>query len=478
MPEFDILKGRHNWRPIVLTVALGFGAGFALLLAESGPPGAALGGAIIAAFAGAIAACLMAWHLRVPNKRARVALETMSTGVCMFNADERLVVLNQRYLSMYGLSPQIIKPGITFKDVLAQRRASGSFDGDMEKYRNDLLLAMHQGKMTSVEVRSPNGRLIMVRNRPTPEGGWVGTHEDITDRRQAEAERDAMQQLGQRRAAIDAAIADFRSRVEKQLHVVTDTTETMRTTATGLLGSSGQTSERAQSAVSASNEAAMNVEGAAAAAEELNGSIAGIGQQIGRAAEIVGKAVDESRNTNEQISSLAQAAQRIGDVIKLIRAIAGQTNLLALNATIEAARAGEAGKGFAVVASEVKSLAVQTGKATEEISGQIAGLQGAAAQSVEAIARISSRMQEINAVASAVDGAVHQQAGATGEISKNVVGAAEGTKHVVAELAGVADAAAQTRKAAEDVLDCSQTVEDRAGELRREVEGFLSKVAV
>ena len=471
MPEFDISRGRYNWRPIVLTVAFGFGAGFTLLMAESSLPVAALGGAIIGA-------CFMAWHLRMRNKRARVALETMSTGVCMFDADERLVVLNQRYLSMYGLSAGAVKRGVTFKDVLAQRRTSGSFDGDMEKYRNDLRSAMQQGKMTSMEVRSPNGRLIMVRNRPTPEGGWVGTHEDITDRRQAEADRDAMQQLGQRRAAIDAAIADFRSRVEKHLHVVTDTTETMRTTATGLLSSSGQTSERAQSAVSASNEAAMNVEGAAAAAEELNGSIAGIGQQIGRAAEIVGKAVEESRNTNEQISNLAQAAQRIGDVIKLIRAIAGQTNLLALNATIEAARAGEAGKGFAVVASEVKSLAVQTGKATEEISGQIAGLQGAATQSVDAIARISSRMQEINEVASAVDGAVHQQAGATGEISKNVVGAAEGTKHVVAELAGVADAAAQTRKAAEDVLDCSQTVEDRAGELRREVEGFLGKVAV
>jgi methyl-accepting chemotaxis protein/PAS domain-containing protein len=478
MPEFDILRGRHGWRPILLAAAFGFGAGFTFLLSDSSLMAAALGAAIIGTTAAAIAALFMAWHLRTHNKRARIALETMSTGVCLFDPDERLVVLNQRYLKMYELSGDAIKRGVTFKDVLAHRRASGSFDGDMEKYRNNLLSAMRQGKMTSTEVRSPNGRLIMVRNRPTPEGGWVGTHEDITDRRQAEAERDAMQQLGERRAAIDAAIAEFRSRVEKHLHVVTGTTETMRSTATALLSSSGQTSERAQSAVSASNEAAMNVEGAAAAAEQLNGSIADISQQIGRAAEIVGKAVNESRNTNEQISSLAQAAQRIGDVIKLIRAIADQTNLLALNATIEAARAGEAGKGFAVVASEVKSLAVQTGKATEEISGQIAGLQGAATQSVDAIARISARMLEINEVASAVDGGVQQQAGATGEISKNVVGAAEGTKHVVTELAGVADAADQTRKAAENVLDCSQTVEDRAGELRREVEGFLLKVAV
>src|SRR5688572_1220888 len=99
MPEFDISRGRH-WRPIVLTIAFGFGAGFTLLLAESSPAVAALGGAIIAAIATAIALLFMAWHLRTLNKQARIALETMSTGVCMFDADERLVVLNQRYLSM------------------------------------------------------------------------------------------------------------------------------------------------------------------------------------------------------------------------------------------------------------------------------------------------------------------------------------------------------------------------------------------
>src|SRR5205085_2939014 len=81
--------------------------------------------------------------------------------------------------------------------------------------------------------------------------------------------------------------------------------------------------------------------------------------------------VTEAESTNQQIAGLAEAAQKIGDVVKLIRDIAGQTNLLALNATIEAARAGDAGRGFAVVASEVKSLAVQTAKATEEIAAQL-----------------------------------------------------------------------------------------------------------
>src|SRR5207244_8431479 len=103
------------------------------------------------------------------------------------------------------------------------------------------------------------------------------------------------------------------------------------------------------------------------------------------------------------------AAQKIGDVVKLIRDIAGQTNLLALNATIEAARAGEAGRGFAVVASEVKSLAVQTAKATEEIASQILAVQGSTTVAVGAIRSIADRMQEINSHTVAVAASVQQQ---------------------------------------------------------------------
>ena len=213
------------------------------------------------------------------------------------------------------------------------------------------------------------------------------------------------------------------------------------------------------------------------AADELASSINEIGRQLAKTTEIVRAAVGEAHGTNHQITTLAQAAQKIGDVIKLIRAIAGQTNLLALNATIEAARAGEAGKGFAVVASEVKSLAVQTAKATEDISRLIMAVQAATSSAVSAIGSISGRMQEIDSCATAVSAAVEEQSAVTGEISQNVASASDGARVVVTVLGEVSGAAGETRQSAEHVLTASRDVEAAAAELRREVEGFLSRVA-
>ena len=110
----------------------------------------------------------------------------------------------------------------------------------------------------------------------------------------------------------------------------------------------------------------------------------------------------------------------------LITSIASQTNLLALNATIEAARAGDAGKGFAVVASEVKSLANQTGKATEQIGGQITQIQAATREAVEAIRGIAATIEEVSAIAATIAAAVEQQGAATSEISRNVKQTATG----------------------------------------------------
>jgi hypothetical protein len=121
-------------------------------------------------------------------------------------------------------------------------------------------------------------------------------------------------------------------------------------------------------------------------------------------------ALYKAAQTNATVEMLDRAANRIGEVVKMISAIASQTNLLALNATIEAARAGDAGRGFAVVASEVKSLASQTAKATDEISNHISGMQGATQESVAAIKEIGGTIGKIIIRESDISGLIRPDA--------------------------------------------------------------------
>jgi methyl-accepting chemotaxis protein len=415
---------------------------------------------------------------RKQNTRLVAALNNMSEGLCMFDASTRLILCNERYIEMYGLPPDLVKPGVSLRELLEHRIRAGAFAGDPDDYIADMLQQMKDGQIVQDVRERPGGVFISVSSRPMPGGGWVATHQDITERRQQDQQRDSLVAQEHRRTTVDAAIAAFRQRIEAMLKTVSDSAVAMRSTATTLFASSHKASQRAEGAVQMSNEASANVEIAASAANELSASIDEISRQLGQTSSLVGIASTEAGATNDQIGSLAHAAQKIGDVIKLIQDVAGQTNLLALNATIEAARAGEAGRGFAVVASEVKSLAVQTGKATEEIAGQIAAVQSSTSAAVEAIRRIVERMQEINHHTTAVAASVRQQNAATGEITQNVTSAANGTKDIVTALGEVAGAATETRGSAETVLAASEAVEKAAGDLRGEVEGFLQKVAV
>lgn len=428
---------------------------------------------------GAVVAGIVAYNrMRLRYRQVVTAYDNMSQGLVMFDERERLVVHNKRFLEIYDLSPEIVKPGVSLLDVLKHRHARANLSRDPEEYRTKLLAALTRGESTQSVSDSGKGRLISVINRPTAGGGWVGTHEDVTEQLQLEKQRDSLAQQEERRARIDAAISSFRERIDSLLNIVGDSAATMKSTATTLFGSSDMASQQADRAVDTSNSASDNVRTAATAAEELSASIAEISRQLDRTTEEVRSAVTVSQSTDTEIAALAQAAQKIGDVVELIRDVAGQTNLLALNATIEAARAGAAGRGFAVVASEVKSLAVQTAKATEEIAGQIQGVQASAADAVSAIRRITERMDEINRSTSSVAASVEQQNAATGQILQNVAGAARGAQVVVSVLGEVAGSAMETRASAQTVLEASQSVESALTNLRSEVAGFLDKVAV
>jgi methyl-accepting chemotaxis protein len=226
----------------------------------------------------------------------------------------------------------------------------------------------------------------------------------------------------------------------------------------------------------ASDLATTNVQTVAAAAEELSSSIGEINRQVADSARITTEAVSEVGRTNATVEGLATAAQRIGEVVRLISDIASQTNLLALNATIEAARAGEAGKGFAVVASEVKSLANQTAKATEEIAAQITAMQKVSSDAVSAIKGIGATIGRIDEIVSVISDAVRQQGSATNEIAQNVQLAAAGTQEVAHNIGGVTEAAADTGATASQLLTESDDLAHQAETLQREVDRFTANI--
>ena len=411
------------------------------------------------------------------NVKLKSALNSMAQGLCMWDSQTRLIVCNDRYISMYGMSPDVVKPGITIRDVLKHRAELGSFKGEIDPYLAAIKERAAGGKSSVHVLNLADGRIISVAEQFFPDGAWLTTHDDVTAQRKAEQERIAERVNEERRSSIGQLIESFRSGMDQMLSTVSGTAATMQQTSVALLESSDQAAQHAQGAVGTTNAASSNVATAATAAEELASSIGEIARQLANTTDVVRQAVSEAAATNNEIKGLADSAQKIGDVVELIRSIAGQTNLLALNATIEAARAGESGRGFAVVASEVKSLAVQTAKATEEISGQIQSVQVSTTAAVDAIGRITVRMQEIEQYASSVAAAVEQQNAVTSSISLNVANAAQETNNVVTVLDRVAGAAGETRKSAETVLESSGAVEAAVSDLRSEVEQFLAKVA-
>jgi methyl-accepting chemotaxis protein len=286
-------------------------------------------------------------------------------------------------------------------------------------------------------------------------------------KKQAEAER--------RRGMLEMA-DKFEASVSGVVNAVTSAATELQATAQSLSTTAESASHQSNAVAAAAEEMTQNVQTVAAATEELSASIREIGNQVTESTRIVGSAVSQADDTNAKVKMLAEAAQKIGDVVTLINEIAGQTNLLALNATIEAARAGEAGKGFAVVASEVKNLATQTARATDEISGQIRAIQDATASSAEAINGITQTIGRVSEISTAIASAVEEQGAATQEISRNVQEASAGSAEVSTNITGVTQASQQTSAGSSEVLSAASELARNGEKLRQEVDAFLRTV--
>ena len=254
--------------------------------------------------------------------------------------------------------------------------------------------------------------------------------------------------LSKRKAQNLALAQDFENGVKALVQEVSSSAKGMEGTAQSLAAAAEQTNQQSSTVSSAS--------------EELAASVNEISRQIAESMRVVGTAVNEAKRSEQMVSDLVNAAQKIGDVTQIINDIASQTNLLALNATIEAARAGEAGKGFAVVASEVKSLANQTAKATEEIAQQIKGIQDSSQTTAGAIREIGQIISQVSEISTSISSAVEEQSAATKEVSVNIN--------------GVTQAAQETGQSSSSVLNVAQALTQQASSLEERVDQFLQSV--
>jgi len=280
-----------------------------------------------------------------------------------------------------------------------------------------------------------------------------------------------------RRQRMEQEIADFRGSIKKILNNANDMTERLNSTATSLAMISAEADTQSKDAAGAAEETSSHVATVAVSTDELSASIHEISSRLAAATEIVTSATQTAGDTEQMVFRLAKSAEHIDSIAGLIRSIAEQTNLLALNATIEAARAGEAGRGFAVVASEVKGLAIQTAKATEEISGQISEVQSSTGLAVDRIKSIVGVMAEIDRATAEIAAAVRQQGIATEEIARNIQGMADSTHDVARNVADATKSISDTNRVAAHVLETAAHMTSHTKNLREAVDQFLQKAA-
>ena len=284
---------------------------------------------------------------------------------------------------------------------------------------------------------------------------------------QAKAERTRI--LHDLAESFENRIKEFADRVAAGAHNAQEASRSLASlanTSSGLSASAFDSADRASS----------HVETVAAAAEQLGASLEEVRRGVQLQVDIATGAAEMARKSDDEVRTLSDMGERIGNVVDLIHSIASQTNLLALNATIEAARAGEAGKGFAVVANEVKNLANQTEKATQDIAAQVSAMQGQTESTVRMIQEIGEKIRGMAEICATVSSAVDQQNEATREISRSAQGAASNTQEVSSAVCGATEAARTTESRTAELVSASEDLVVQAGDLSQIAESFIVEI--
>ncbi|MCA1907751.1 MAG: methyl-accepting chemotaxis protein [Magnetospirillum sp.] len=268
----------------------------------------------------------------------------------------------------------------------------------------------------------------------------------------------------------------FEQAVKSVADAVDNNAQAIRDTALRMV-TGGRSGDNSSLTVAEAAERSRNTVAAVAdAAGELNDSVADISLHVETTSQVVRHAVNELANANTKVAGLLQLAGNIDRVVTLIGDIAGRTNMLALNATIEAQRAGDAGKGFAVVADEVKHLAQKTAESTREIADQLAAIQAATADTVEAIGDVGRAIEKVDHISAQVADAVTRQAEVTAKIGRCVEEVTAGTQDVTGGVVHVTQSAVRYCGAAVRVKWAADSLAGPAANLKREVDGFLRTI--
>jgi methyl-accepting chemotaxis protein len=289
---------------------------------------------------------------------------------------------------------------------------------------------------------------------------------DLTSRAQVRS-HDEIGELADATNSMARALTDVLGRMAARADVLAGASSEMSSVSDQMSATAEETSSQASMVSAGAEQVSQNMQTVAVAVEEMGASIQEIAKNTSEAARMATLAANEAHSTSGTMGKLGSSSVEIGNVVKVINAIAQQTNLLALNATIEAARAGDAGKGFAVVANEVKELARETAAATKDIGQKIETIQADTSAAVEAIGQIRETIQSIKDVSANIAGAIDEQLATTAEIGRTLSEAARGSTEISHGLVSVAEAAKETAAGSVSTQNAAGEMARMASELRQ-----------